>query len=133
MARSTSSRPPQEGQALSPSKVLLVQVESSEQSALCGALEREGFQVIEKWTIREALSSLAAETFVALICDLHLPSAGDGFTLVNAMRHFHPDAITVIMSNYPALRESVSALLPQADEVLVTPIPPHEIVTRLKT
>ena len=133
MARSRSSPPPQAEQALNPSKVLLVQIKSSEPSALRGALEREGFQVIEKSTIREALSCLPSETFAALICDLHLPSAGDGFTLVNAMRHFHPDAITVIMSNYPALRESVSALLPQADEVLVTPIPAHEIVTRLKT
>src|SRR4051812_2130543 len=108
---------PQADQAFTPSKVLLVQIESSEPSALCGALKREGFGVIEKSTIREALSCLVTETFVALICDLHLPSAGDGFTLVNAMRHFHPDAITVIMSNYPALKESVAALLARADEV----------------
>jgi len=110
-----------------------VQVDSSEPSALRAALEREGFRVVARSTITHALSCLTAEPFAALICDLHLPAAGDGFTLVNAMRHFHPDAITVIMSDYPALRESVSALLPQADEVLVTPIPPHEIVTRLKT
>jgi DNA-binding response OmpR family regulator len=132
MARSRTSRPPQVEQIPTPSKVLLVQNDSSEPSALRGALEREGFQVAARSTIREALSCLPAEKFVALICDLHLPAAGDGFTLVNAMRHFHPDAITVIMSNYPALRESVSALLPQADEILVTPIPPHEVVTRLK-
>src|SRR5579859_5058088 len=133
MIRSRSSPPLQEKQASNASRVLLVQSDSSEPSALRGALEREGFQVVAQSTIRAALSCVAAETFVALICDLHLPAAGDGFTLVNAMRHFHPDAITVIMSNYPALRESVSALLPQADEVLVTPIPPHEVVTRLKT
>jgi DNA-binding response OmpR family regulator len=132
MARSKSIPPLQEEQAPNSSKVLLVQIDSSGASALHGALDREGFHVIAKSTIREALSCLAAESFVALICDLHLPAAGDGFTLVNAMRHFHPEAITVIMSNYPALRESVSALLPQADEVLVTPVPPQEVVTRLK-
>lgn len=132
MARSKSIAPLQEEQSPNSSKVLLVQIDSPKPSALHGALDREGFQVIAKSTIREALSCLATESFVALICDLHLPAAGDGFTLVNAMRHFHPDAITVIMSNYPALRESVSALLPQADEVLVTPVPPQEVVTRLK-
>src|SRR4029079_12563384 len=70
--------------------------------------------------------------FAALICDLHLPGAGDGFTLVNAMRHVHPNAITIIISDYTALRESVSALLPQADEVLVAPIPLDEVVKLLK-
>lgn len=114
------------------SRVLLVQVDSSVPSALHSALERSGFQVIARPTIREALKCLAAEQFSALVCDLHLPAAGDGFTLVNAMRHFHPHAITMIMSNYPALRESVTVLVPMADEVLVTPIPPHEVIKLLK-
>lgn len=131
MASSRSS-PLQPESVPHPSRVLLVQVDSSAPSALHGALDRNGFQVIAKPTIREALKCLATEKFAALVCDLHLPAAGDGFTLVNAMRHFHPEAITVIMSNYPALRESVSALVPLADEVLVTPIPPQEVVTLLK-
>jgi DNA-binding response OmpR family regulator len=132
MSSSNVSAPPQEENVISPSRVLLVQIDSSTPSSLHGALERDGFQVVSRSTVKAALQCLPAETFVALICDLHLPAAGDGFTLVNAMRHFHPDAVTVIMSNYPALRESVSALMPQADEVLVTPIQPQEVVTRLK-
>jgi len=75
---------------------------------------------------------MAEQSFSALICDLHLPAAGDGFTLVNAMRHFHPEAITVIMSQYLSLRESLSGLLPQADEILITPIRPQEVVVLLK-
>lgn len=113
-------------------KVLLVQIKAVDQSALHSALLRAGIKVVERATIAEALSCLAAEKLDGLICDLHLPSAGDGFTLVNAMRHLHPAAITIILSAYPALRESVSALLPQADEVLVTPIPLPEIVKLLK-
>jgi DNA-binding response OmpR family regulator len=114
------------------SRVLLVQVDSSVPSALHLALERSDFQVVARATIREALKCIATEKFSALVCDLHMPSAGDGFTLVNAMRHFHPAAITMIMSDYPALRESVSALVPMADEVLVTPAPPQEVVKLLK-
>jgi DNA-binding response OmpR family regulator len=129
MTRSGTRSQPQP--ALSLSRVLLAQVGSSAPSDLHRALERDGYQVISRPTIKEALFCLANEKFAALICDLHLPAAGDGFTLLNAMRHFHPDAITVIMSAYPALRESMSALLPQADEVFVTPIPPQEVVTRL--
>lgn len=129
--RVSPPRPPPPPDAVRP-KVLLVQADSHEQSALHAALKRDGFQVVARPTVRDALVCLTAEKFAALLCDLHLPAAGDGFTLVNAMRHFHPEAINIIMSEYPALRESVSALLPQADEVLVTPMPLPEIVNLVK-
>jgi DNA-binding response OmpR family regulator len=109
-----------------------VQADSSEPSALSSAFERSGFEVVATSNVKQAVILLTAEEFSALICDLHIPAPGDGFTLVNAMRHFHPDAITMIMSHYPALRESMCALLPQADEILVTPIAPEHIVTLLK-
>jgi CheY-like chemotaxis protein len=114
-------------------RVLLVQINAVDQSALHKALLRAGLTVLERGSLTEALMCLAHEKLDALICDLHLPAAGDGFTLVNAMRHVHPRAINIILSAYPALRESVSALLPHVDEVLVTPIPLPEIVKLLKT
>ena len=129
----TSKAPLQEGTPAFPLRVLLVQINSEDQSALHAVLKRDDFHVVTRSTIKDALNCLAAETFDALICDLHLPEAGDGFTLVNAMRHFHPKAITIVMSNYPALRESISALLPQADEILVTPIPLQDVVELLKS
>lgn len=129
----TSKAPLQEEHTSFPFRVLLVQINSEDQSALHAVLKSNDFHVVTRSTIKDALSCLAAETFDALICDLHLPEAGDGFTLVNAMRHFHPKAITIVMSNYPALRESISALLPQADEILVAPIPLQDVVERLKS
>lgn len=128
----TRTRPPPKAAVPAAPKVLLVQADADERTSLHGALVRDGFQVVAQSSVRDALTCLTAEKFSALICDLHLPAAGDGFTLVNAMRHFHPEAINIIMSQYPALRESVSALLPQADEVLVTPIPLREVVKLLK-
>ena len=113
-------------------RVLLVQMDSAQPGALCSALQRNGFDVIATTTVKQAMLFLTAEKFAALVCDLHLPAAGDGFTLVNAMRHFHPDAVTMIMSNYPALKESLSSLLPQADEILVAPVPSAEVVTLLR-
>jgi DNA-binding response OmpR family regulator len=119
-------------QKTAPPRILLVQADSSEPSALSSAFERSGFEVVATSNVKQAVILLTAEEFSALICDLHIPAPGDGFTLINAMRHFHPDAITMIMSHYPALRESMCALLPQADEILVTPIAPEHIVTLLK-
>ena len=51
-----------------------------------------------------------------------MPHAGDGFTVVSAMRHTHPHAVTLVVSGYPALEEAFSAIRLQADEVLVKPI-----------
>src|SRR5947209_2282442 len=113
-------------------QILLVEADSSGPSALASAFKRSWFEVVATSTVKQAVILLTGQRFSGLVCDLHIPAPGDGFTLVNAMRHFHPDAITVIMSRYPALRESISALLPQADEILVTPVAPEQIVTLLK-
>jgi CheY-like chemotaxis protein len=78
--------------------------------------------VVAVANVREALSRIAAEPFDALLSDLHMPHAGDGFTVVSAMRHTHPQAITLVLSGYPALDEALSAIRLQADEVLVKPI-----------
>src|SRR5690349_4910645 len=104
----------QPGAPLSKPTILLVRSDASETSSLENALQRDGFDVIATSTVMEALTLLVFKPFAALVCDLHLPAPGDGFTLVNAMRHFNPDAVTMIMSDYPALKASLSALLPQA-------------------
>src|ERR1035441_4040009 len=85
-------------------------------------LQRDGFEVVAASNVRDALKHIAAETFDVLLSDLHMPLAGDGFTVVSAMRHTHPDALTLILSGYPALDEAMSAILSQADEILAKPI-----------
>jgi ActR/RegA family two-component response regulator len=113
-------------------RILLVQADASAPDGLRRALERKGHEVVVKTTITESLTCVTQEKFAALICDLHLPAAGDGFTLVNAMHHLHPQAVTMVISSYPSLKESLSSLLPQADEVLVTPMPTQQIVELLE-
>jgi ActR/RegA family two-component response regulator len=72
--------------------------------------------------VSEALGHIANEKFDVLLSDLHMPLAGDGFTVVSAMRHTHPDALTMVLSGYPALDEAMSAIVAQADEILSKPI-----------
>jgi ActR/RegA family two-component response regulator len=62
-----------------------------------------------------------------------MPRAGDGFTLVSAMRHTHPDALTVVLSGYPALDEAMSAILAQADEIFAKPIRIGELKELIRT
>jgi len=103
-------------------RLLIVDDDDSVRLMLQEVFQRDGFEVVGASNVRDALRHIAAETFDVLLSDLHLPLAGDGFTLVSAMRHTHPDALTVVISGYPALDEAMSAILSQADEIFRKPI-----------
>ena len=42
--------------------------------------------------------------------------------MVSAMRHINPEAVTLVFTGYPALKEAMEAILLQADEILVKPM-----------
>jgi CheY-like chemotaxis protein len=103
-------------------KVLLADDDNAVRNMLYVTLERGGFEVVAVANVSEALSRIATEHFDVLLSDLHMPHAGDGFTVVSAMRHTHPDAVTLVLSGYPAMDEALTAIRLQADAVLVKPI-----------
>src|SRR5271170_2307816 len=103
-------------------KILLAEDDAAVRDMLQAVLERDGFDVVAVTGVREALSRIASESFDVLLSDLHMPDAGDGFTVVSAMRHTHPKAVTLVLSGYPALQEAMTAILLEADEVLVKPV-----------
>jgi CheY-like chemotaxis protein len=103
-------------------RVLLAEDDDSVRDMLRTSLERDGFEVVAVANVCDALSRIASERFDVLLSDLHMPQAGDGFTVVSAMRHTHPHAVTLVLSGYPAMDEALSAIRLQADEVLVKPI-----------
>ena len=103
-------------------RVLLADDDEAVRSMLQVALERDGFEVVAVSGVKDALSRIAEENFDVLLSDLHMPHAGDGFTVVGAMRHTHPQAVTLVLSGYPFLDEAFSAIRLQADAILVKPI-----------
>src|ERR1700691_878846 len=103
-------------------KVLVVEDDDAVRMMLQEGLQRDGFEVVVASNVRDALKLIATEDFNVLLSDLHMPLAGDGFTLVSAMRHTHPDALTVVLSGYPALDEAMSSILSQADEIFMKPV-----------
>jgi hypothetical protein len=48
------------------------------------------------------------------------------------MRHKHPNAVTLLFTGYPALKEAMDAILLQADEILVKPMPIPEMVALIR-
>lgn len=110
------------------SRILLVDDNDDVRSMYQQGLESHGFQVVPASNVNQALSLIATEKFDVLHSDLHMPDAGDGFTVVSAMRHTQPGAVTLVLSGYPALQEAMTAILLQADEVLVKPFGLAKIV-----
>jgi len=68
-------------------RVLLADDDEAVRSMLRSVLERDGFEVVATRGVKEALRHIAEENFDVLLSDLHMPHAGDGFTVVSAMRH----------------------------------------------
>jgi CheY-like chemotaxis protein len=88
---------------------------------MVATLERKGFGVVAVANVKEALRFITTETFDVLLTDLHMPNPGDGFTVITAMRHSQPNALTLLVSGYPDVQSAMAAILLQADEVIVKP------------
>jgi DNA-binding response OmpR family regulator len=103
-------------------RVLLVDDDEIARMAVAGVLEQSGFEVTCATNVVEALKRISSEPYDALVSDLHMPGAGDGLTVVSAMRHANPTAVTLLLSAFPEMEAAVKAILLQADEILVKPM-----------
>jgi DNA-binding response OmpR family regulator len=108
-------------------RILLAEDKEDVRVAYQEGLESHGFEVVPAVSVSEALRLISTEHFDVLLSDLHMPDASDGFTVVDAMRHAQPQAVTLVLSNYPVLQAAMTAILLQADQVLVKPIGLGEI------
>jgi DNA-binding response OmpR family regulator len=102
-------------------RLLLVDDDESLRETLIMILEDGGFEVKAAANVSQALKLISSHTFDALLSDLHMPSAGDGLTVVSAMRHTNPKAVTIIFSAYPEMKRAAAAILAQTDDILVKP------------
>src|SRR6202051_5411054 len=102
-------------------KVLLVDDDDAVLAMMTATLTHKGFDVVAVSSVTEALRHITTESFDVLITDLHMPNPGHGFTVVTAMRHSQPDALTLLVSGYPDVQSAMTAILLEADEIIVKP------------
>ena len=102
-------------------RVLPATADEAVRSIMQVALKRDGPEVVAVAGVMGALSRIAAEHFDLLLSDLHMPYAGDGFT-VSAMRHAHPQAVTVVLCDHPVPEKALSFIRLLANEILVRPM-----------
>lgn len=118
--------------SIAPPRVLLVDDDKAVCFSLALILRQKHFEVVTASSVREALRLIASQAFDVLLSDLHMPNAGDGLTVVSAMRHSNPDAVTLLFSGYPEMQRAVAALLLQADEILLKPMHPDALVQAIQ-
>ncbi len=102
-------------------RVLLVDDDAAVLEMMTRLLSSKGFEVIAATTVTEALGRIATQEFEVLITDLHMPNPGDGFTVITAMRHSQPAALTMLVSGYPDIQSAMAAIVLEADEIIVKP------------
>jgi DNA-binding NtrC family response regulator len=91
-------------------RVLLVDDDDAIRNMMSTSLESKGFKVVAVGGVTEALKCIATESFEVLITDLHMPNAGDGFTVISAMRHSQPTVLTMLVSGYPDVKSAMEAI-----------------------
>jgi YesN/AraC family two-component response regulator len=102
-------------------RVLLVDDDDGLREMMTMSLKNKGFEVVDASNVTDALRLIASEKFDALITDLHMPNVADGFTVISAMRHSQPEVLTLLVSGYPDVENAMSAILLEADEIIVKP------------
>jgi DNA-binding response OmpR family regulator len=105
-----------------PAKILLVDDDNAIRFSLSKILEHHGFNVSSAANVSDALRLISSESFDVLLSDLHMPGLGDGLTVVSAMRHSNPKAVTLLLSAFPQMTAAANAILLQTDEILVKPM-----------
>jgi ActR/RegA family two-component response regulator len=109
-------------------RILLVDDDEAVRELFKDALELNQFVVMTAANVSDALHLIDTWSFDVLLSDLQMDGAGDGYTIISAMRNKNPNAVTLLFTGYPALKEAMDAILLQADEVLVKPMPIREMV-----
>src|ERR1700722_13346768 len=113
-------------------KVLIVDDDETVRASLSLILEFGDFEVATAASVNDALKLIGSQVFDVLLSDLHMPGAGDGLTVVSAMRHSNPAAVTIIFSGFPEMKKAAAAILLQADEILVKPMAPMVLIQTIR-
>jgi CheY-like chemotaxis protein len=102
--------------------ILLVDDDEALRHMLAAVLAEHGYEVTTAASVPEALKLITAGSYDVLLSDLHMPGRGDGLTVVGAMRHANPKAVTILLSAFPEMDAAAQAILLQTDQILVKPM-----------
>ena len=110
--------------------ILVVEDEMLTRRTVQQLLESEGMAVTTAGTVAEAMAEVNRRRYDLIVLDIVLPD-GDGFTTCHRIRERHKMPI-VIMSTRRQLDDRVEGLEKGADDYIVKPFEPREMVARIR-
>src|SRR5437868_4112472 len=112
-------------------ELLLVDDEPSIRLTLLPIFEGRGFQVQVAANVSEALATIKAQRFDVLLSDINIDRESDGFTVVQAMREANPDAVTILLTAYPAFETAIHSIRVEVDDYFTKPADLYAIVSTI--
>ncbi len=112
-------------------RALIVEDEPALMDFLCTLLTNAGLVVDRTASIDAALSALRAAPFDIAVIDRRLPD-GDGLSIVKAMSAQDPRPAFLLLTARDAKADVVEGLNGGADDYLVKPFEPDELLARLR-
>jgi two-component system OmpR family response regulator len=110
--------------------VLIVEDDTKLARIVKAYLEGADFRTVHAATVREALDKAAAELPLAVILDLGLPD-GDGEELCQSLKELG-DFPVIMLTAKSSEEERIAGFALGADDYMVKPASPRELVCRLK-
>lgn len=90
-------------------RLLIVDDEVAQMTALCNTLQDEGYVTRGFTTPKSALAALRDESYDVLLTDLMMPGM-DGIALLGAAREIDPQVVCIVMTGHGAVETAVKAM-----------------------
>jgi two-component system response regulator VicR len=110
--------------------ILVVEDELLTRRTLSLLLEGEGYEVMTAGTVADAMGEVQRRAFDLVLLDIVLPD-GDGLTACRRIRERHRMPI-IILSTRRQLEDRVKGLETGADDYIVKPFEPADVVARVR-
>jgi hypothetical protein len=101
-------------------KLLIVDDERAQMTALCDTLEHEGYLTTGFTSAKEALATLRGQKFDLLLTDLMMPEM-DGITLLRAAQQVDHNLVGIVMTGHGTVDTAVDAMKVGAIDYILKP------------
>ena len=112
-------------------RILLVEDDAALADAVCSYLVAKAFVVDVAPGLMQARAALGAVQYAAVLLDLHL-SDGDGLSLLPDVRALRDRPIVIVLTARDQVTDRIRGLDAGADDYLVKPYDPAELLARLR-
>jgi two-component system, LuxR family, response regulator FixJ len=122
-----------EGPGTPRQRVLVIEDDAGIRELICAVLERDGYDSVPIESGEEALEAAAEELPALALLDVNLPGIS-GYEVCAALRRRYRDALAIVFVSGDRVEsyDRVAGLLVGADDYIVKPFAPDELLGRVR-